>query len=141
MFKIETRYALHAAVILAQNSGRVSNKFLSKTMELSLPMIAKIMNMLGQNGIVDSKPGPGGGYQLARNASGIKLYDVVSINEGDSWGGNCILGKQECTDDLGCVTSCSWPLLREHVVESLHTYSIQQMADGVVDLSVKIQGK
>jgi Rrf2 family transcriptional regulator, iron-sulfur cluster assembly transcription factor len=141
LFKIETRYALHAVVILAQNDGRVRNPFLSEKMDLSLPMVAKIMNKLGQGGLVDSKPGPGGGYKLSRQASGINLFDVISLNEGNDWGGECILGKPECSDSVNCEMHCSWGELRKHILKMLHEHTVQEMADGVVDLSLKVQGK
>ncbi len=141
MFKIETRYALHAVVVLAQNQGRVRNPFLSEKMDISLPMVAKIMNKLGQGGLVESKPGPGGGYQLSRPASEIQLFDVISVNEGQDWGADCILGKQECFDDIVCEMNCSWPELRKHIMEMLTGHTVQEMADGSVDLSLKVTGK
>lgn len=141
MFKIETRYALHAVVVLAQNQGRVRNLFLSEKMDISLPMVAKIMNKLGQGGLVESKPGPGGGYQLSRSASEIKLFDVISINEGQDWGGECILGKQECSDEVFCEMHCSWSELRKHIMKTLTENTVQEMADGSVDLSLKVTGK
>ena len=81
MFKIETRYALHAAVVLAEAApGRVRNPVLAARLSVSLPMVAKILNRLVQGGVAASRPGPGGGYSLARPAAEIRLMEIVALS-------------------------------------------------------------
>ena len=132
MFKVETRYALHATVVLAQEEGMVPNARLAERLDVSLPMVAKILNRLVRHGLVTSRPGPGGGYTLARPASEIPIMDVVSMSEGENWGSGCILGLPTCGDDKPCVMHETWGSLRDRIQGMLNNHSVAEMAAGAV---------
>ena len=132
MFKVETRYALHATVVLAQENGMVPNARLAERLDVSLPMVAKILNRLVRFGLVTSRPGPGGGYTLARPAADIPIMDVVDMSEGEDWGSGCILGLPTCGDDKPCVMHETWGALRGRIQSMLHNHSVAEMAAGVV---------
>ena len=139
MFKIETRYALHAAVVLAQAAPeRVRNPLLAERLEVSLPMVAKIMNRLVQGEVAASRPGPGGGYSLARPAESIRLMEVVALSEGKDWGMHCLLGLPDCGDENPCAMHGAWGKLRAHILDMLHNRTVAEMADGVVDIDLKV---
>jgi Rrf2 family transcriptional regulator, iron-sulfur cluster assembly transcription factor len=138
MFKIETRYALHAMVVLAQSDQLVPNPALSERLSVSLPMVAKIMNRLGQGGLVNSRSGPGGGYRLSRPAENINLMDVVALTEGHDWGLRCILGLPNCGDDQPCAMHNVWGKLRDNIRDMLTNHSVADMANGVVDVDLKV---
>lgn len=133
MFKTETRYALHAMVVLADSEGLVPNSRLAERLDVSLPMVAKILNRLGRGGLVSSRPGPGGGYSLARDASDISLMDIVSLWEGE-WGMGCLLGLPDCGDEAPCAMHNAWGKLRGRIQEMLTTHSVASMAAGEVDI-------
>lgn len=138
MFKLETRYALHAVVVLAEHDTLVPNARLAERLGVSLPMVAKIMNRLVQAEVVVSRPGPGGGYALARNAGEIRLAEVVAPTEGDGWGQSCLLGLAACDDANPCALHGAWGRLREHIQTMLRERSVAEMAAGVVDLDLKV---
>ncbi|NTV03918.1 Rrf2 family transcriptional regulator [bacterium] len=138
MFKLETRYALHAAVVLAGNDALVPNARLAERLGVSLPMVAKIMNRLVQAQVVVSRPGPGGGYALARPAERIRLLEVVAPTEGDDWGQSCLLGLAACDDEHPCALHGAWGRLREHIQVMLRERTVAEMAAGVVDLDLKV---
>jgi len=132
MFKIETRYALHATVVLAQEDGMIPNARLAERLDVSLPMVAKILNRLVRSGLVTSRPGPGGGYALARPAESIPIMDVVTVSEGEGWGSGCILGLPTCGDDRPCVMHETWGALRGRIRDMLEGHSVAEMAAGTV---------
>ena len=134
MFKTETRYALHAMVVLADSEGLVPNSRLAERLDVSLPMVAKILNRLGRGGLVTSRPGPGGGYALARDAEEITLLDVVALWEGDDWGMRCLLGLPDCDDDHPCAMHNAWGKLRDRIRSMLSGHSVASMAAGEVDI-------
>jgi Rrf2 family protein len=138
VFKLETRYALHAAVVLAEHDTLVPNAKLAERLGVSLPMVAKIMNRLVQADVVVSRPGPGGGYALARPAAQIRLLEVVAPTEGSDWGRACLLGLAACDDAHPCALHGAWGRLREHIQTMLRERSVAEMAAGVVDLDLKV---
>jgi len=138
MFKVETRYALHAMVVLAQHEGLVPNARLAERLDVSLPMVAKILNRLGHGGLVASRPGPGGGYMLAQPAEDICIMDVVTLWEGKDWGMRCILGLPNCGDDEPCSMHGTWGELRGYILDMLHNHSVAEMAAGTVSLDMKV---
>lgn len=132
MFKVETRYALHAAVVLAQNDGLVPNARLAERLDVSLPMVAKILNRLVRAGLVVSRPGPGGGYALARSSDRIPIMEIVTVCEGPEWSRGCILGLPQCGDDQPCVMHRTWGGLRDKIRTMLEDHSVAEMAAGAV---------
>jgi len=132
VFKVETRYALHAMVVLAQNDGLVPNARLAERLDVSLPMVAKILNRLVRSGLVSSRPGPGGGYTLARAADAIPIMDVVTVCEGPEWSQGCILGLPRCGDDHPCEMHGTWGGLRDKIRGMLQNHSVAAMAKGEV---------
>lgn len=140
MFKTETRYALHAVTVLARTEGLVPNSALAAQLSLSLPMVAKILNRLVQAGLVVSRPGPGGGYALARPGDDIRLGEVVAPTEGGDWGHGCLMGLPECDDDNPCAMHTAWLKLRTRILSMLNERTVADMAAGTVDIDLRVEG-
>lgn len=82
MFSQTAEYALRAVVHLA--SLQAAGDTVSQTTQqiadstcVPVDYLSKILQSLGRGGLVVVQRGPGGGYQLARPATKITLYDVV----------------------------------------------------------------
>ncbi|MBU0743737.1 Rrf2 family transcriptional regulator [bacterium] len=140
MFKTETRYALHAVTVLARSEGLVRNSELAAHLNISLPMVAKIQNRLVQAGLVVSRPGPGGGYALARPAADIRLREVVAPTEGENWGHGCLLGLPRCDDENPCAMHPAWLKLRTHILAMLNDRTVAEMAAGTVEIDLRVEG-
>lgn len=69
---------------------------------LSRMLVAKILTMLSGAGLVEGKPGPSGGYRLARPASEISLLDVVRIFEDPKERVMCPFGPHWCGVGANC---------------------------------------
>jgi Rrf2 family protein len=65
-------------------------------------MVAKILSILSQAGLVTGLPGPGGGFCLADDPSRIKIFDVFSIFERQEEVVNCPFGGGVCGGDDPC---------------------------------------
>ena len=78
------RFAVTALVDITMTE---SNKFIklidiSNRHNISLSFLEQIFNKLKKKGIVSSNRGRNGGYKLAKDASKIKISDVIeAINE------------------------------------------------------------
>jgi len=87
--------------------------------QLSRVLLAKILTLLSAAGIVEGKPGPSGGYQLARPASRITLLDVVKVFENPEDRVMCPFGPNWC----GVGPLC--PL--HHTFLELHDKALQRL--------------
>ena len=77
-------YGLTAAVFIAQNceDGLVMAKKISGAYDLPLEYLLQVMQQLVRAGILTSKKGPGGGFNLARPAKEITMLEIIEANDG-----------------------------------------------------------
>lgn len=83
---VKLEYACRALAQLAKRYGRgdVSRiDELAGVEEAPAKYLAQILGELRNGGLVESRRGKQGGYQLARAPDTITLYDVIALVEGD----------------------------------------------------------
>jgi Rrf2 family iron-sulfur cluster assembly transcriptional regulator len=81
---LQVQYAICGVFDLAYNSRGepVQVRVIGERQAIPARYLEQIFRRLRQAGLVVSKRGPGGGYQLAREASKVTLRDVVEAVEG-----------------------------------------------------------
>ncbi len=79
----KSRYGMLGFIDVLQN-GSVSVNEVSTKHKISKKFLEVSFNQMKKSGILVSKSGNNGGYRLAKDASGISLYDVFSCLEGDA---------------------------------------------------------
>ncbi len=74
------RYAMVALADLAMapSDQLLSLAEISKRQDISLPYLEQLFVKLRRNGLVKSMRGPGGGYQLAKPASEIRVVEILA---------------------------------------------------------------
>ena len=77
-------YGLTAAVHVAQNckDGLVMSKKISAAYNLPTEYLLQVMQQLVRAGILTSKKGPNGGFNLARPAKEITMLEIVEAIDG-----------------------------------------------------------
>ena len=96
-----TQTAIAAMSRLAEAYGAsepLSSHDIARDRELAQPLVAKLLTMLSQAGLVNGSRGPGGGYSLAKKPREISLQDIAAVFErpddkivcpfGPNWCGN-----------------------------------------------------
>ena len=80
----QVEWALHAAATLAglEPGRRLSAVALAEMFEVPPKYLAKALQSLSAAKLIQSTPGPRGGYALAKPAAQIRLIDVVDAVEG-----------------------------------------------------------
>src|SRR5262249_48566567 len=94
-------HAIRAAVALARLPGGTFAGAAHVAKEIGAPQnyLAKLLQILAREGLLESQKGLHGGFRLARDPRKITLLDVVEpIEQVTRWSG-CILGHSECSDD------------------------------------------
>jgi len=117
---ITTGYAIKALMCL--ESGDCVPRHISDIAQCTgVPRayLAKILNALSQQGLVQTKRGYRGGISLARRAEEISLLQIVEAVEGDQWLGECLLGMDTCDILTICPTHEFWARIRREITEEL----------------------
>ena len=124
------RYAVTAMLDLVINSdsGPISLADISKRQEISLSYLEQLFSKLRKQGLVSSVRGPGGGYKLGREASGIYIAEIVdAVNESID-ATNC-RGAGNCQAGEVCLTHHLWTDLSEQIHSFLSNISLQSLVD------------
>lgn len=92
--------ALHAVTLLPARSGSArSTTDLSGELGVSRDHLAKVLQRLAKEGLVESVRGPRGGYRLAEGAEATSLRNLYEAVEGPLETGGCLLGRPVCAGD------------------------------------------
>jgi len=100
MLSNSCRYGIRAVIYLAslpQNKGKTGIKQISRDLNLPSPFLAKILQLLARQKILDSTKGPHGGFSLLKDARNITLLDIVKTIDGEDILTNCIIHNETCT--------------------------------------------
>ena len=110
------RFAVTAMLDLALHStkGPVTLAGISARQRISLSYLEQLFGKLRRRSLVDSVRGPGGGYNLAREASLITVADIISAVEESIDSTQCG-GKENCQDNHRCMTHDLWEELNATV--------------------------
>lgn len=93
------KYALRALIYLgkfSKDDKRIGIKKISEDLGLSSPFLGKILQNLVKQKLLVSTKGPNGGFSLARHASEITLWDIVTKVDGEEFFTNCLISLEPC---------------------------------------------
>jgi len=124
------RYAVTAMLDLALHAGDgpVSLAEISSRQEISLSYLEQLFSRLRKQGLVTSTRGPGGGYRVARELSGVPISQIIgAVNE--SVDATQCAGKQNCHSHGRCLTHDLWEGLSAQIEEFLASVSLQDLID------------
>jgi len=132
----KTEYALRALVVMARDTaGRTfSIQEIATAERIPLKFLEQILLVLKNGGILRSKRGVGGGYQIAKPAKRITIGDVLELIDGPSEPVACSAAahKQtncECGIMGGCALGQTLAQLRDQVHEWLHHTTIADVIE------------
>lgn len=136
----KAEYALRATVAMARLPRRepVPIQVLSKDANVPVKFLEQILLILKRGGILKSKRGVGGGYQLAKEPARIPLGEIVHLVDGPSTLITCAAavpfpghgspgGTCECGEQGGCGLGKTFAQLERLVGDYLETRSIQDI--------------
>jgi len=98
--------AIAAMSYLAERHGddgpRASSAAIAENRSISKPLVAKVLTILSQAGLVGGSPGPGGGYFLAKPPEQIHLIEIVRLFEKTDTESRCPFGPHWCGHEEPC---------------------------------------
>ncbi len=129
------RYALRAMLDLALHDGEgpVLRHDIAARQEISAEYVAQIFQRLCAAGLVKGIKGPGGGYQLARDSSAIRVGDIVRAVEGPIAAVRCVAaspsGRSTCRRAEECTTRLVWVRLSQVISRFLDDITLKDLCD------------
>ena len=134
--KVSTRgeYGMRAMVELSRHFGKGPTSLTAVAEASSVPpaYLEQLMGPLRKAGLVVSKRGAHGGYELSRSPQDIRIGDVYRVLEGPIAPMECV--SEEPTDDLcplidGCATRYAWLMIRDSIVDVLDSTTLADLLD------------
>jgi Rrf2 family transcriptional regulator, iron-sulfur cluster assembly transcription factor len=119
------RYAVTAMLDLAvhQGEGPISLADISERQGISLSYLEQLFAKLRRNELVKSVRGPGGGYQLSREAGTIYVAEIVDSVDERVDATRCA-GRANCHHGRECLTHELWTDLSEQIHQFLNNIDL-----------------
>jgi Rrf2 family protein len=96
-------YAIRAMLALGRAGGaRLSTPVMAASMNIPVRFLPQVMGDLSRAGLVQSRAGRQGGYQLTRSPERISLLTIIEAVEGNSRRRTCVLRGGPCRRDGVC---------------------------------------
>jgi Rrf2 family iron-sulfur cluster assembly transcriptional regulator len=124
------RFAVTAMLDLTMHGhdGPVTLAAISERQKISLSYLEQLFGKLRRRELVDSIRGPGGGYQLAREAAKVTVADIICAVEEPLDSTQCG-GRENCLENQRCMTHDLWEELNTTVHGFLSRISLAQLAE------------
>lgn len=107
----------------------LSSLHIAKSRNLSQPLVAKVLTLLSQHGIVHGTRGPGGGYRLTRSPEQITVFEVVELFEGHRDPSSCPFGPGWCGVGAPCPLHHTLVAMNETAAETLMKINFAAFVD------------
>jgi Rrf2 family transcriptional regulator, iron-sulfur cluster assembly transcription factor len=120
-------YAVAAVSLLAQvyhEKKKLSSQEIAESRELPKPVVAKVLTILSQAGIVTGSPGPGGGYSLAKPPESIKLMDIAECFDRKESTLSCPFGPNHCGRGNPCPLHHQLAAIRDRLTQFLQNNTL-----------------
>lgn len=95
---------------------------------ISLSYLEQLFARLRKAGMVQGVRGPGGGYQLSRDAGEINVADIITAVDEQIDATRCN-GKSNCQGDQACLTHELWSGLSDHIRHYLTSISLAELLE------------
>ena len=124
------RFAVTAMLDLALHGhgGPVTLSAISDRQKISLSYLEQLFGKLRRRQLVESVRGPGGGYQLAREAAKVSVADIIRAVEEPLDSTQCG-GRENCLENQRCMTHDLWEELNSTVYGFLSRVSLSQLVE------------
>ncbi|HEU5431033.1 MAG TPA: Rrf2 family transcriptional regulator [Thermomicrobiales bacterium] len=132
--KVSTRgeYGVRAMVALARNygNGPMSIAAVSKASSVPTAYLEQLIGPLRRAGLVESKRGAQGGYQLSRAPELVRVGEVYRVMEGPVAPMDCVsedASEQTCPLIDGCETRPVWLRMRDAIADAIDSVTLADL--------------
>ncbi len=128
-----SQYAVQALIYIAtQPPGEpVLNRDIAERLNVPAAYLAKILQNLCKQGLLDSFRGRLGGFCLREGMHKTNLMQVLLLTEGPDFTKSCILGLKECSDATACPMHFKWIPVKKKIISLLQGMTLEELARAV----------
>jgi Rrf2 family protein len=129
-----SQYAVQALIYIAtQPPGEpVLNRDIADRLSVPSAYLAKILQNLCKQGVLDSFRGRLGGFCLREGMHKTSLMQVLTLTEGPDFTKSCILGLKECSDATACPMHFKWLPVKKKIIALLEDMTLEDLAKAVL---------
>jgi len=135
MLSNSCRYGIRAVVYLASNRHGKNNigiREISENLNLPAPFLAKILQQLAKQKILNSVKGPNGGFSLLKKPESVTMLDIVKIIDGDDLFRNCLIHDGSCAEikrnRKACPVHDDYSSIRANIVRLFREKTVADLA-------------
>jgi len=119
-------------VALAKHHGQgpMSIAAMSRASAVPMPYLEQLIGPLRRAGLVQSKRGAHGGYQLTRDPQDVRIGEVYRVMEGPVAPMECVsedISEQTCPLIDGCETRPVWLKMRDAIAATLDSTTLADL--------------
>jgi len=96
---------------------------------LPLPLLAKVLQRLARQGLLESTYGTNGGYRLARDPRHISALEVIRAIDGPTILTTCSTRGGDCHQAGRCSVRAPLSKIQHRILEVLNSITISEMRD------------
>jgi len=138
MFSKACEYAIRAVIFIANKSyegERCTLAEISKGIDSPVAFTGKILQKLSRGGIVDSKKGPHGGFEVsARKINRTTLAEIINLMDCSNIFNHCVLGLDQCSDSRPCPVHHKYIPIRNEIIEFVHKTYLKEIISDISTL-------
>jgi Rrf2 family protein len=123
-------YAIRVMVHLTSlpRGSRFNLNDLAADVDVPPVFLSKVLQRLVKAGLVASRRGKQGGFELTCDASAVSLLDVLGALDSVPYLNNCVSSEQPCGRSATCGAHVVWLEAQERMREVLAGASLERMA-------------
>jgi Rrf2 family protein len=128
------KYGIRAVVYIAGKSkkgGKIGIKKIARDLNLPMPFLAKILQSLAKQKILDSSKGPNGGFSISANPKEIHLIEVVKAIDGKDVFSKCVLHNDNCisidANKSPCTMHVDYVKARKRIEKLFESKTVQNL--------------
>lgn len=124
-----TDYGIRALIFLAgAKDGHAKAGDIASAMDIPVGFLHQVLQELQRARLVSSRPGPNGGYTLARPADSISVREIVEALEGPLEPSECALRGGPCHWEEVCALHWVWSAARTALAQALDAATLARVA-------------
>jgi Rrf2 family protein len=131
-------YAIRVMIHMASLPPGTRMSLTAIAAEIDVPesFLSKVLQALTRAGLLTSRRGTDGGFELGPGASTASMLDVIQIIEGPMQLNYCLQGNHHCPRLDSCATHAVWVKAQQAVVDVLGSAMIGELARSQSNLKV-----
>lgn len=125
-----TDYAIRILCSMAKRkSNTVTAKELSAELNISWPLVRRILGELGKKGVVRSTRGRAGGFKLEATAERIYIMELIDVFQGLLKLNKCSVKGKICSNIESCTLRLKIRAIEKKVIDELSSITIESLID------------